>query len=155
MLDSNLKLEVRFIAIYKGNENIHESEKVMILFNLLTESFVNNQSMPHKIIADKDYFKNKKIAFLAVKNYEGKVYDSGKIGPMSYEVFLLEEGEDTSECNLIIPIKHENSKNNPELQAVDFISGSIFQEMENNNQTYTDILRKHIELKGGIKRPKE
>ena len=56
--------EVRFVAIYKDNENIHESEKVMILFNLLAESFVNNQSMPHKIIADKDYFKNKKLLFL-------------------------------------------------------------------------------------------
>ena len=31
----------------------------------------------------------------------------------------------------------------------------IFQEIENNDKTYTDILRKNIKLQGTIKKPTE
>lgn len=152
---SKINLNIRFIAIKKEGKNISESEKEKILFDLLNESFLNHGCLPSKIIADKDYFKNKKISSLVVKNYEEEVYYDGKSKKMSYEVTLIEEGQDVSDCNLIIPIKHENSKLKVELQVVDLISGAIFQEMENDDKTYTDILRKNTKLNGLIKKPTE
>lgn len=152
---SKINLNIRFIAIKKEGKKIYEKEKEKILFDLLTESFLNNKCLPSKIIADKDYFKNKKISCLAVKNYEETVYEEGKSKKMSYEVCITEEGENISDCDLVIPIRHENSKLKTELQIVDLVSGAIFQEIENDDKTYTDILRKNIELNGLIKKPTE
>ena len=151
---SKIGFETRFIAIKKDGKNIPESEKAQILFNLLSESFLNHQCMPSKIIADKDYFRNKKICSLAVKNYEEEIYEDGKGSKASYEVFLLENGGEKENCNLTIKIRHENSKHHSELQAVDLISGALFQEFEKNDKTYTDILRKNLKIKGSIKRIK-
>jgi hypothetical protein len=137
---SKVGFETRFIAIKKDGKNIPESEKEYILFDF---------------IADKDYFKNKKICSLAVKNYVEEIYEDGKGKKMSYQIFLLENEEEKENCNLIIKIRHENSKNHPELQAVDLISGALFQEFENNDKTYTDILRKNLKIKGLIKKIKE
>jgi hypothetical protein len=92
---------------------------------------------------------------LVVKNYEETVYDGGKYKKMSYEVNLAEDGQDVTNCDLVIPIKHENSKLRVELQVADLISGAIFQEMENEDKTYTDILRKNTKLNGLIKKPTE
>src|SRR3989344_344736 len=61
--------DIKFIAIKKDGKYISESEKEKILFDLLYESFINHKELPSKIIADKDYFKNKKISSLVVKNY--------------------------------------------------------------------------------------
>jgi len=152
---SKINLNIRFIAIKKQGKNISESEKEKILFDLLNESFVNHGCLPSKIIADKDYFKNNKISSLVVKNYEETVYDGGKYKKMSYEVNLAEDGQDVTNCDLVIPIKHENSKLRVELQVADLISGAIFQEMENEDKTYTDILRKNTKLNGLIKKPTE
>jgi len=152
---SKVDFEVRFIAIEKNGKDIPESEKAQILFNLLAETFVNNKCMPSKIIADKDYFRNKKICFLAVKNYEEEIYKDGKGPKASYEVFLLDDIEKRDSCDWVLKIKHENSKAHPELQAVDLVSGALFQEFENGNKMYTDILRKNLEMKGLIKKLKQ
>jgi len=152
---SKLDLNIRFVAIKKDGKKISESEKEKILFDLLNESFVNHQGMPSKIIADKDYFKNKKISSLVVKNYEEIIYEDGKSKKISYEVYLVEDGQDLSNCDLIIPIRHENSKLKVELQVADLISGAIFQEIENEDKTYTDVIRKHTKLNGIIKKPTE
>ena len=151
---SKLDIEVRFIAISKDGKNIPEQEKSQILFDLIAECLVNNQKVPVKIIADKDYFRNKKVCFLAVKNYEEKLYEDGE-SRISCEVFLLDNEQERDSCDFTISIRHENSKRHAELQATDLISGSIFQEFENNDKTYTDILRRNLKLKGIIKELKE
>ena len=151
---SRLDLEVRFVAISKEGKIIPESEKPRILFNLLSESFINHTKMPSKIIADKDYFRNKKICYLAVKNYEEKKYGDGGLDT-AFEVFLLDDEKEKDNCDFVINIRHENSKNHPELQVADLISGAIFQELENGDKTYTDILRKNFKLNGTIKKLKE
>lgn len=154
---SKLKLKIRFVAIFKGDHNITESEKEQILMDLLVESFRNNECMPKKIIADKNYFQNKKIAYLVVKNYEEISYEGEKEKEFSYKVSFIEEEEreKIKDYNLILSIKHENSKLHPELQAVDLISGAIFQEMEKGDKTYTEIIRKNSEIVGRINKPKE
>jgi len=154
---SKLKLKVRFITIYKGDHNITDGERGQILLDLLVESFRTHDCMPKKIIADKDYFMNKKIAYLIVRNYEEVSYENKKEKGFRCKVSLLEEEQKPSdeEYNLVISIKHENSKIHPELQAVDLISGAIFQEMEKQDKTYTEIIRKNSEIMGRINKPKE
>jgi len=150
---AKLKFPVRFIAIYKDGGEIPANEKETILYNLLVESLVKKECMPHKITADKDYFMNKKVAYLVVKNYEESVY-SEKEKKFSCEILLIEEGgkDKLNNSNLVISIKHENSKNVAELQAADMISGAIFQEMENGDKTYTDLIKKYNEIVGAIKK---
>jgi len=151
---AKLKFQIRFITIYKDNKNIDSSEKMRIIFDLLGETF-NLCEMPHKIIADKDYFKNKKIAYLAVKDYEETIYEGGVKG-QTYKIYVMEEERINKEdFNLTVSIKHENSKENLGLQVADLISGAIFQEMEYGNKDYTDSIRKFNELKGRVIKPKE
>lgn len=153
---AKLKFDIMFRAFKKEERNIHMLEKNRLLHDLLVESLANKKLLPTKIVADKDYFKNKKIACLAVKNYIEETYPDGKGSRSSYSFDLIEEyeyNEEKEHFDLSIVIKHENSKNSIELQAADLISGAIFQEIEHNNKTYTDSIRKHTEIRGGIVKP--
>src|SRR3989338_314275 len=130
---AKLKLEIMFRAFKKDRKNINSSEKDRLLYDLLNESLVNKKLLPKNIIADKDYFKNKKIACLAVRDYSEEIYSDGKGSQASYKFDLIEEEEYKKELenlDLCILIKHENSKNNLGLQIADLISGAIFQEIE-------------------------
>ena len=145
-----------FRAFKKEGKDIDISEKNRLLHDLLIESLVNKKLLPKKIIADKDYFKNKKIACLAVKDYIEEIYPNGKGSHSSYRFDLIEEDEynkNKENFDLSIVIKHENSKNSMELQAADLISGAIFQELEHNNKEYTNTIGKYIEIRGGIIKP--
>jgi hypothetical protein len=134
---SKLDLQIRFIAIHKNGNIINPSEKSQIL---LGEGFESEKCMPHKIVADKDYFDNKKIAYLAVKDYKEIDYSSGEKKNL----------DKIGECDLRVSIKHENSRENIGLQAVDLISGAIFQEIEKKDKSYTDILQKNLDIKGAL-----
>lgn len=136
---SKLKFDIMFRAFKKDEKKIHSKEKDRLLHDLLIESLVNKKPLPKKIIADKDYFKNKKIACLAVRDYTEKAYPDSKETHQSYRFDLIEEEEynkDKANLDLCIMIKHENSKNSVELQVADLISGAIFQELEHGNNTW-------------------
>lgn len=153
---AKLKFDIMFRAFKKEGKEVNLSEKNRLLHDLLIESLVNKKLFPKKIVADKDYFKNKKIACLAVKDYVEETYPDGKGSRQSYRFDLIEEDEyykDQTNFDLVIVIKHENSKNSLELQTADLVSGAIFQELEHNDKTYTDIIRKYISIRGGIIKP--
>ncbi|MBS3081320.1 DUF3800 domain-containing protein [Candidatus Pacearchaeota archaeon] len=153
---AKLKFDIMFRAFKKEGKRINLSEKNRLLHDLLTESLVNKKPLPRKIVADKDYFQNKKIACLTVKDYIEETYPDGKGSRQSYHFNLIEEDEyykDQINFDLTITIKHENSKNSVELQVADLISGAIFQELEHNDKTYTDIIRKHAQIRGGVIKP--
>ncbi len=154
---SKLDIQIKFIAIEKNNNTIAPVEKVDILKNLIVTNVQDKEPIPHKIIADKDYFNNKKIAYFIARDFKEKEYSNkdGKIkNKFSCKLELIEKEIFNKDNNydLIVKINHENSRQNVELQALDLISGSIFQEIENKDKTYTDIIRKHNKnLKGFIR----
>ena len=153
---AKLKFEIMFRAFIKDKKNIQPKEKDRLLYDLLTESLVNKKLLPKSIIADKDYFKNKKITYLAIRDYKEETYPDGKGSRASYIFNLIEEEEYKKEFNnfdFCIIIKHENSKNNLGLQVVDLISGVIFQEIKHRDKTYTEAVKKHNEIRGGIIKP--
>ncbi len=145
---SKLNIQIKFIAIKKSNNSIHPTEKADILKELIVANAHNKEPIPHKIIADKDYFSNKKIAYFTVRDFKEKEY-SDKNGKTKnefscrLELIKKETFNQDNNYNLIVKIRHENSRQNVELQALDLISGAIFQEMENKDRTYTNIIRKH------------
>lgn len=152
---AKLQFPIQFIAVYKDGISINPEVKVQILYDLLGQVF-NLEELPHKIVADKDYFNNKKVAYLVVQDYEETPYE-GNVRGYSCKFYVAEEevikGKDN--INMLIPIKHENSKNSLGLQVADLVSGAIFQEMENGKKEYTDIMRKHIKINGRVIRRKE
>jgi hypothetical protein len=100
-----------------------------------------------------DKMRSNMIACLAVKDYIEEIYPENKGVRQSYRFDLIEEDEynkNRQDLDLVITIKHENSKNSVELQATDLICGAIFQELEHEDKTYTDVIRKHTEIRGGI-----
>ena len=152
---SRLDIEIKFIARYKKREKINPKEKVDILKELIKDSIFEGKCVPHKIIADKDYFDNKKIAYLIIKNHKEKFYggeEQPKLKRASDFFQLIEKSKFEKENNyeVVIKIEHKNSRQNPELQAIDLISGAIFQEMENKDKTYTNIIKKHNKIQGII-----
>ncbi len=154
---SKLDIQIKFIAIEKKNKAIHPTEKISILKELIVANVRDGESIPHKIIADKDYFNNKKIAYFIIRDFKEKEYH-GKDGKtrsrFSYKLELIEKDifKKDDNYNIIVKIRHENSRQNIELQALDLISGSIFQEIENKDKTYTRILKKHNKnIKGFIR----
>ena len=152
---AKLNLHIQYIAIFKDGKKIDNKIKIQILYDLLGQVF-NIEEMPHKIIADKDYFDNKKIAYLVIQDYEEIASDKDVLGS-SYKFYVADENisKEPKDASMLIAIKHENSKNSVGLQATDLISGSIFQETENNNKEYSEILRKHIKIRGRIIRTLE
>ena len=153
---AKLKFEIMFRAFKKDKKDIHSSEKDRLLYDLLIESLVNRNLLPKNIIADKDYFKNKKIVCLAVRDYVEEFYLDGKGSELSFRLDLIDEDEykkESENFDFHIFIKHENSKSNIGLQVVDIISGAIFQEIEHQDKTYTNLIRKHTKIEGGIITP--
>ncbi len=153
---SKLKFDIMFRAFKKEGKNINPKEKERLLHDLLIESLANKKPMPTKIVADKDYFQNKKVACLAVRDYIEEIYPDGKGSRTAYRFDLVEEEEYSKErehFDLVISIKHENSKNNLGLQVADLISGAIFQEIEHDDKRYTEIIRKNAEIRGGTIKP--
>lgn len=154
---SKLDIQIKFIAIEKKNNVIHPTEKIDILKELIVANVRDGESIPHKIIADKDYFYNKKIAYFIIRDFKEREYKSkdGKTRTkFAYKLELIEKDifKEDDNYDIIVKIKHENSRQNTELQALDLISGSIFQEIENKDKTYTNILKKHNKnIKGFIR----
>lgn len=152
---AKLKFSIQFVAIYKEGIKINPSIKIQILYELIGQTF-NLNEMPHKIIADKDYFDNKKVAYFVVQDYN-EISTEGSAKGYSFKFYVADESiiKDSDKLNMLISIKHENSKHNTSLQVADLISGAIFQEMEKGNREYTDIIRKYNKLQGRIIKLKE
>ncbi len=146
---AKLKLPIQFVIIYKDGININPAIKIQILYDLIGQTF-NLNEMPHKIIVDRDYFNNKKIAYIIVQDYE-EIID-GTFKSYKYKFYLADNNmiKNSDKVNMLIAIKHENSKNNVGLQVADLISGAIFQEAEKNTKEYTETIRKHTKLQGRI-----
>ena len=152
---AKLKFPIQFVVIYKDGNNINPPVKVQILCDLIGQIFKLDE-MPYKIIADKDYFDNRKIAYLVVQDYEELNSEEGVKG-YKCKIYLADENviKKSDNVNMLISIKHENSKNNLGLQVADLISRAIFKEAENNNKEYTDVIRKYNNIKGRIIKLKE
>lgn len=145
---SKLDIQIKFIAIEKNNNTIHPTEKANILKDLIVAHVRDGELIPHKIIADKDYFNNKKIAYFIVRDFKEEPYngkDKKDKSGFSCRLELIEKDlfDKKGNYDVVIKIKHENSRQNVELQALDIISGSIFREIEDKNKLYADIIRKY------------
>ncbi len=140
---AKLNFPIQYVTIYKDGSKINPALKIQILYELIGPIFDYNKEMPHKIIADKDYFDNKKVAYLVVQDYEETNF--GGVKGHTCKIYAADESiiKDSDKINMLISIRHENSKNNIGLQIADLISGAIFQEMEKNDKEYLDPLRKH------------
>lgn len=138
-----LKFPIQYVTIHKEGIKIDPALKVQILYDLIGPISDYNKEMPHKIIADKDYFDNKKVAYLVVQDYEET--NDGKVKGHTCKIYAADESitQKADNVNMLISIKHENSKGNIGLQIADLISGAIFHEMEHSNKEYSDLLRKH------------
>ena len=109
---AKLKFEVMFRAFKKDGKDIHFSEKNRLFYDLLIESLINKKALPRNIIADKDYFKNKKIAFLAVRDYTEEIYPDGNESRASYKVDMIEGEEykkDSKNLDFYVKELEENS----------------------------------------------
>jgi len=154
---SKLKIQIRFISIEKKGHKVNPEEKKEIIPRLIVGNIVGGECMPSKVIADKDYFDNKKIAHFGIKKFKEEEYDGEdgkKQKKASFEINFIEKEnlKDKSGYHLIVKINHENSRQNVSLQATDLISGAIFQEIENNDPTYLQILKKNNKDIKGVKR---
>lgn len=152
---AKLKFSIQFVTIYKDGKGVNPAIKIQILYDLIGQIF-NFDEIPHKIIADKDYFDSKKVAYLVVQDYE-ELNSEGGVRGYKCKIYVADESvrKDKDNLNMLISISHENSKNNVGLQIADLISGCIFQEMEKDNKEYTNILRKHNEIQGRVIKLKE
>ena len=159
---SKLDIGVKYIAIKKNGKNFNPSEKVNILPELIASSMTNDEDIPHKIIADKDYFDNKKVAYFLLRNYKEEIMNGSKKDgvlkvKMKYELHLIGKYdlENFKDSELVVSINHENSRKNLGLQAVDLISGAIFCNFERDNSEYLDLLKSKLNIYGILKELKK
>lgn len=153
--------EIYFLAIEKEGYSVKKETKMFILKELVEHSLESNH-LPHKIIADKEYFENKKLAyFVVVEEQEVTIEDKEnqkKIKGKKIILQLLDEEEYKNRKEkplLTIKIEHQNSKMNEELQALDLISGAIFSRFGKNDNTYFNALEnKKLKIKGKILKKK-
>jgi len=154
---SKLDLNVKYIVIKKNGLNFNPSEKANILPELVVSSIKNNQDIPHKIVADRDYFDDKKIAYFLLRNYEEKIIngeEKSKIKKvaMKWDMHLIEKYDlkDFEDNDLVVSINHENSRQNLGLQAVDLICGAIACNFEKEDSDYLNLLKSNLKIEGKL-----
>lgn len=140
---AKLNFSIQYVAIYKEGININPTFKMQILYDLIGPIFDYDKELPHKIIVDKDYFDNKKVAYLVVQDYEETNF--GRTKGHTCKIYVADESiiNESDKLNMLISIRHENSKNNTGLQVADLISGAIFQEMENGDNGYMNLVKQY------------
>jgi len=139
---SELESSIYYVALEKKGKNVDNSEKELILRELFWHKiFFGN--MPKKIIADKQYFKNRKVAYCLLKEL---TLTEKEIKTKKYLLKLVEKEEyeklKRDEWEHIIKIEHHNSQLNEHLQALDILTGAIFYFYENKDPILIDIIRK-------------
>lgn len=149
---SNLDLTIKFISIKKNGKDIKPEEKLEIVIDLLGFKIIENEDLPYKIVADKDYFYDKKIAYFIVNKYEETESVNGN-GEKVKELALsfafvdrynLNKYNKENEC--LISINQENSRKNVNLQACDLVCGAIARSVEKGDGEYMEILGKKIKI---------
>ncbi len=150
---SKLDMVIKFIAIKKNGKDINPLEKVEILESLVLFKVSNNEDIPHKIIADRDYFHNKKIAYFIINNYKEAEFerDDGKVEiEVNYSGLLVERSDlkKYKDEELIISIRQEDSRKNVNLQACDLICGAIARKVECGDSEYFEIVAKNNNFMG-------
>mgnify|MGYP006287079275 CR=1 FL=1 len=143
---AEMNTTVLFVAFDKGGISIQKSTKGTIIPYLFQFLVNSKMKIPKKVTADLDFL-GKKSIFFGLSKYQTKRH-------------LAENGEERSESHMevveltpedfkksvnkmpIIELIHSNSRGSPELQAVDLISGALFQKFENSKGKYLDVLKK-------------
>ncbi len=156
---SKVDFKVYYVCFNKQNKKIDNKSKENILVYLFWHIFEKSKKLPEKIISDLSFFDikvNRPSYFLLTEYQKEKIRELGKDGTkfsnlknhIKFEVISPEKYKQEKEDKDKFPIKVEplNSRHYDELQAIDLICGSIFQNLENNNSQYFDIIKDKIEL---------
>lgn len=148
---NKINIYLYFFAILKEGKSVEKDIKKLILTELIRHIFQREGHLTHKIIADIDYFDNKKIEYFVIKEVRNVIVeninkDSKEIKEnkkqINFDAIDGEEFEKIKEgIKIGIRIEHHNSQLSEELQALDILSGAIFRKFENNDPTYFDILK--------------
>lgn len=151
---AKLDLKIYYICFKKNGKKFDTKYKETIMSRLFWHIFEKSgKKKPQSVISDLDFF-GKLPSYFSLSNYqkkEVKVDNKGRclwqcdisfeiISPTTYEKLKQEKD------SFLIKIDPINSRIMDELQAVDLISGSIFQYLEKGNSGYYDIIKKKIEL---------
>ena len=145
---SKIKAHVYFMAIQKNNLPIPKHAKSTILghlFNHIKEE--NSNIKPQKIIADLDFFNNKKVNRFILMNFERTKLEKNETVKTSAKIEFAHLSDEEyanikeNQSKTIIEIEHHNSRLMEELQALDLICGSIFCHIERNNTYFMENLK--------------
>ena len=142
---SNIEMNVYYVSFKKQEKAVTKEHKKLILTQLLKHSKDEPQNQfPSTIVADMNFFNNRKVNRFIQIDFERENEKKKKINPIHYYFAEIDEEEYQLIKNDIsfkfVSIEHLNSKVSEELQAINLIAGSIFQKLEHKNNEYYNIL---------------
>ena len=143
---SKIDMWVYYISFDKQRKTVDREHKKLILTQLLKHSIEKSANeLPSKIVADMNFFNDKKInRFIQIDFLERKGETKKTFDPIHYYFEEIDEEEyqliKDNPSFKFVSIEHLNSRVSEELQAVDLIVGSIFQKLEHSNEKYYDVL---------------
>ncbi len=134
-------MDVYYVVFKKSGKGIDFRKKEAILEYLFGHILHEGKGIPpKKILADLNFLmkKGSKAYFMLENSLENRSRNGINL------IKTLSENEfqqiKNRSYDVVICIEHINSRNSEELQAVDLISGAIFQRYENDNEEYHDLL---------------
>ncbi len=158
---AQVEMNIYFIVFEKNGTGVGPEIKQYILTHLFRHLMKRPQNKIEKVVADLSFFNHEKynrfilraytLKELVMKNEHG-LDVLGETGEVTYSKLSDEEFEKIklNHSSTIVEIEHCNSRLSEELQALDLISGSIFQLAEYHNKEYLDILGKgKARIQGG------
>lgn len=132
-------VEIGFIVLEKAKVKLELREKHTILYSFVIVDRVMRDVLPSlkstdklNIIVDRSLPRSSREAF---NNYARN--KASWLLTVWDEVYPIELSN--------IEVQHENSQNEPCLQAADFLAGSGFHKWEFNNNSYYDIIKDKVE----------
>jgi len=142
---SNIEMCVYYVSFKKQKKDVSKEHKKLILTQLLKHSKDESKNQfPSRIIADMNFFNDKKVNRFIQIDFERENGKKKKINPTHYYFDEIDDEEyqviKDDPSFKFISIEHLNSKVSEELQAIDLIAGSIFQKLEHGNNEYYNVL---------------
>ena len=152
---AKLDIKIYYCCFDKDGKDFDSKLKMTILKDLFWHIFEKcDKRMPQRVISDLDFFDKKPSYFVLTKYLKKKVkfqkkgggeidgwqnqIDFAKISKEEYEENKNKEGL------FLIKVEPRRSKLCDELQAVDLISGSIFQYLVRDNDRFYNLIKKKV-----------
>ena len=140
-----VKGNVYCVCFDKSQQVVTQDDKCVIVGYLFGHIMEHGGIPPDTIIADNSYFNADSVNYFKLAKYSKEGEDSHiQLNQISQQEYADIPKEERKKC---VKVQHKSSYTEPCLEAVDIISGSLYQSFENGVNDFKEIIEKSESIK--------